>query len=45
MFKDKDPDYEVDEATGRLFNLKDKTIFAYNISETVETTKADDGDK
>jgi outer membrane protein assembly factor BamB len=44
MFKDKDPDYEVDEATGRLFNLKDKTISAYSISEKTETA-ADDGDK
>ena len=45
MFKDKEPDYEVDETTGRLFNLKDKTIFAYLISETAETAAADDGDK
>lgn len=45
MFKDKEPDYEVDEATGRLFNLKDKTLSAYVINETTETTKADDGDK
>jgi hypothetical protein len=45
MFKDKDPDYEVDEATGRLFNLKDKTLSAYVINETTETAKSDDGDK
>ena len=45
MFKDKEPDYEVDEATGRLFNLKDKTISAYTISESTETAKSDDGDK
>jgi outer membrane protein assembly factor BamB len=45
MFKDKDPDYEVDETTGRLFNLKDKVISAYSISETVQTDTADDGDK
>jgi hypothetical protein len=45
MFKDKEPDYEVDETTGRLFNLKDKTIFAYLISETAETAPTDDGDK
>ena len=45
MFKDKEPDYEVDETMGRLFNLKEKTISAYTISETVETAKADDGDK
>lgn len=44
MFKDKEPDYEVDETTGRLFNLKDKMISAYSISETVETAKSDDGD-
>lgn len=42
MFKDKDPNYEVDEATGRLFNLKDKTIFAYSINESVETEKSDE---
>lgn len=45
MFKDKDPDYEVDEAAGRLFNLKDKTIFAYSISEKTETAIEDDKDK
>lgn len=45
MFKDKEPDYEVDETTGRLFNLKDKTISAYFINDSVETAKSDDGDK
>jgi len=30
MFKDKDPDYEVDEATGRIFNLRNsKELNAY----------------
>ena len=42
MFKDKDPDYEVDEATGRLFNLRDKTISAYQINEKTETGAGDE---
>ena len=32
MFKDKDPDYEVDETTGRVFNLRNpKELNAYQI--------------
>ena len=37
MFKDKDPDYDVDETTGRLFNLKDKTLSAYVINDAVDS--------
>ena len=42
MFKDKKPDYEVDEAAGRLFNLDKDTLAAYTINETVETAKAEE---
>ena len=45
MFKDKDPDYEVDETTGRLFNLNKDVLSVYNITEAVEAGKVDDGDK
>lgn len=44
MFKDKKPDYEVDEASGRLFNLDKNTLSAFVIGETVQTAKADDDD-
>ena len=42
IFNDKDPDYEVDDAAGRLFNLKKDEISAYAITEPAEQ-KADDG--
>ena len=45
MFKDKKPDYEVDEASGRLFNLDKNTISAFVINETVQMGKTDDDDK
>jgi outer membrane protein assembly factor BamB len=45
MFKDKDPDYEVDETTGRLFNLNKDVLSVYNITETVEAGKVDDSEK
>jgi hypothetical protein len=44
MFKDKKPDYEVDETAGRLFNLDKNTLSAYVINETVQTSKSDDED-
>jgi len=31
LLKDKEPDYVVDEVTGRLFNLKGKELFAYSV--------------
>jgi outer membrane protein assembly factor BamB len=31
MFKDKQPDYEVDEAGGRVYNFKDKQIMAFAV--------------
>lgn len=45
LFKDKDPDYEVDEYEGRLFNLNKNTLSAYSITEGVEVKKADDEDE
>lgn len=42
MFKDKKPDYEVDEASGRLFNLDKDVLSAFTINETAQTVKADD---
>lgn len=47
IFKDKSPDYEVDEATGRLFNMNKGELSAYNITEQVEQAenKDDDDDK
>lgn len=29
MFKDREPDYQVDDVTGRLYNIKGKELFAY----------------
>ena len=45
MFKDKDPDYEVDETSGRLFNLNKDVISAFNITEAAEQIAVDDKDK
>ncbi|MEQ1641900.1 MAG: PQQ-binding-like beta-propeller repeat protein [Pyrinomonadaceae bacterium] len=36
IFNDKEPDYEVDDASGRLFNMKDGLLSAYVIDEAVE---------
>lgn len=33
IFNDKEPDYEVDDASGRLFNMKNGQISAYTIAE------------
>lgn len=45
IFKDKSPDYEVDEAAGRLFNMNKGELSAFNIVEQVEqTANDDDGD-
>jgi hypothetical protein len=33
MFKDKEPDYEIDEISGRVFNLKnEKELSAYSVN-------------
>ena|SRR5215213_215834 len=44
IFKDKSPDYEVDEAAGRLFNMNKGELSAYNITEQVEQTENKDED-
>lgn len=44
IFKDKSPDYEVDEAAGRLFNMNKGELSAYNITEQVEQSVNDDKD-
>ncbi len=45
IFKDKSPDYEVDEASGRLFNMNKGELSAYNITEQVEQAENKDEDK
>jgi outer membrane protein assembly factor BamB len=46
IFKDKSPDYEVDEAAGRLFNMNKGELSAYNIVDQVEqSASGDDDDK
>jgi outer membrane protein assembly factor BamB len=44
IFKDKSPDYEVDEASGRLFNMNKGDLSAYNIVEQAEQGANDDDD-
>lgn len=44
IFNDKSPDYEVDEAAGRLFNMNKGELSAYNITEQVEQSVNDDKD-
>jgi outer membrane protein assembly factor BamB len=44
IFKDKSPDYEVDETAGRLFNMNKGELSAYNITEQVEQSANDDDD-
>jgi outer membrane protein assembly factor BamB len=44
IFKDKSPDYEVDETSGRLFNMNKGELSAFNITEQVEQTENKDGD-
>ena len=46
MFKDKEPDYQVDEAEGRVFNLrnaKELSAFSVDAAPTVEEKKEDKG--
>jgi len=45
IFKDKSPDYEVDEAAGRLFNMNKGELSAYNIVEQAEQADNKDEDK
>lgn len=42
LFKDKSPDYEVDEYNGRLFNLNKGELSAYRISEPAEQSENND---
>ena len=42
IFKDKSPDYEVDEDAGRMFNMNKGELSAYNIVEPVEQSANDD---
>jgi outer membrane protein assembly factor BamB len=44
IFKDKSPDYEVDEAAGRLFNMNKGELSAFSIAEPVEQTENKDED-
>jgi outer membrane protein assembly factor BamB len=44
LFKDKSPDYEVDETAGRLFNMNKGELSAYSISEQVEQSANNDDD-
>jgi hypothetical protein len=44
IFKDKSPDYEVDDAAGRLFNMNKGELSAFSITEQVEQTANDDDD-
>jgi hypothetical protein len=47
VFKDKSPDYEVNESAGRLFNMNKGELSAYNIVEQVGqiANEGDDSDK
>lgn len=45
LFKDKSPDYEVDETAGRLFNLDKNTLSAYAIVDKAEQAAADEDGK
>ena len=45
MFNDKDPDYEVDEISGRLFNLNKDVLSVYGITEAAEAGAVEEDDK
>jgi outer membrane protein assembly factor BamB len=45
VFNDKQPDYEVDDASGRLFNMKDGLLAAYTIVEPSIQVANEDKDK
>jgi hypothetical protein len=44
IFNDKEPDYEVDEAAGRMFNMKKGELLAYQISDQAEAAAVGDKD-
>ena len=45
IFNDKEPDYEVDDASGRLFNMNKGELAAYQIVDRVEQTANEEKDK
>lgn len=45
LFNDKEPDYEVDDASGRLFNMKDAVLTAYQINEPAAAVAVEDKGK
>jgi hypothetical protein len=45
IFNDKEPDYEVDDASGRMFNMNKGELAAYNIVEPAAEVANDDKDK
>lgn len=42
IFNDKEPDYDVDDAAGRLFNMKKGELSAYAITEPAESAPIED---
>ncbi|MEP6945766.1 MAG: PQQ-binding-like beta-propeller repeat protein [Acidobacteriota bacterium] len=42
IFNDKTPDYEVDDAAGRLINMNKGELAAYSITDPVESSAVDD---
>ena len=45
LFNDKEPNYDVDDASGRLFNMKKGELSAYNITEPAESAPIGDKNK
>ena len=45
VFHDKEPDYDVDDASGRMFNMKKGELSAYQISEQTQSAAIEEKDK
>ena len=45
VFHDKEPDYEVDDASGRMFNMNKGELAAYQISEQAAAAPVEDKEK
>ena len=45
VFHDKEPDYEVDDASGRMFNMKKGEIVAFQISEQATAAPVEEKEK
>ncbi len=45
VFHDKEPDYDVDDASGRMFNMKKGELTAYQISEQAQAAAVEEKDK